>query len=100
MLMTDNRFKYAKIQCALFKGITRDIFIDKREFDGPIYTQIEAAYQFVLKHINLGAEIEGVLRRDIFELPIHAIREMIANAVAHRSYLDDSTFKFLFMMIE
>lgn len=90
MLMTDNRFKYAKIQCALFKGITRDVFIDKREFDGPIYTQIEEAYQFVLKHINLGAEIEGVLRRDTFELPIHAIREMIANAVAHRSYLDDS----------
>ena len=93
MLMTDNRFKYAKIQCALFKGATRDVFIDKREFDGPIYTQIEEAYQFVLKHINLGAEIEGVLRRDTFELPIHAIREMIANAVAHRSYLDDSTIQ-------
>lgn len=93
MLMTDNRFKYAKIQCALFKGITRDVFIDKREFDGPIYTQIEDAYQFVLKHINLGAEIEGVFRRDTFELPIHAIREMIANAVVHRSYLDDSAIQ-------
>lgn len=93
MLMTDNRFKYAKIQCALFKGITRDVFIDKREFDGPIYTQIEEAYQFVLKHINLGAEIEGMLRRDTFELPIHAIREMIANAVVHRSYLDDSAIQ-------
>lgn len=93
MLMTDNRFKYAKIQCALFKGTTRDVFIDKREFDGPIYAQIEEAYQFVLKHINLGAEIDGVLRRDTFELPIHAIREMIANAVAHRSYLDDSAIQ-------
>lgn len=93
MLMTDNRFKYAKIQCALFKGITRDVFIDKREFDGPIYTQIEEAYQFVLKHINLGAEIAGMLRRDTFELPIHAIREMIANAVVHRSYLDDSAIQ-------
>lgn len=91
MLMTDNRLRYAKIQCALFKGLTRDVFIDKREFDGPIYLQIDEAYQFVLKHINLGAEIEGVLRRDTYELPIHAIREMIANAVVHRSYLDDST---------
>ena len=93
MLMTDNKFRYAKIQCALFKGITRDVFIDKKEYDGPIYQQIEDAYQFVLKHINLGAEIEGVLRRDVFELPINAIREMIANAVAHRSYLDDSTIQ-------
>lgn len=37
MLMTDNKFRYAKIQCALFKGITRDVFIDKKEYDGPIY---------------------------------------------------------------
>lgn len=34
-----------------------------------------------------------MFRRDTFELPIHAIREMIANAVAHRSYLDDSTIQ-------
>ena len=27
-LMTDNKNRNAKIQCALFKGITRDIFID------------------------------------------------------------------------
>lgn len=68
----------------------RDVFIDKKEYNGPIYKQIEEAYQFVLKHINLGAEIEGLLRKDVYELPIKAIREMIANAVVHRSYLDDS----------
>lgn len=90
MLLTDNRLRYAKIQCALFKGTTRDIFIDRKEFDGPIYGQIEDAYQFVLKHINLGAEVKGIFRRDVFELPVKAIREMIANAVVHRSYLDDS----------
>lgn len=90
MLFTDNKMKNAKIQCALFKGNTRDIFIDKREFDGPIYEQVEEAYQFVLKHINLGAEIGGLHRRDVYELPIKAIREMIVNAVAHRSYIDDS----------
>lgn len=90
MLMVDNKVKYAKIQCALFKGTTRDIFIDRKEFTGCIYEQIEEAYQFVLRHINLGAEINGVLRSDKYELPIMAIREMIANAVTHRSYLDDS----------
>ena len=90
MLMTDNKIKYAKVQCALFKGNTRDVFIDRKEFDGPIYEQVEDAYQFVLKHINLGAEIDGLLRRDEYELPIKAIRETIANAIAHRSYLDDS----------
>lgn len=38
MLLTNNRLRYAKIQCALFKGTTRDIFIDRKEFDGPIYS--------------------------------------------------------------
>ena len=38
-LMTDNKNKFAKIQCALFKGTTRDVFIDQKEFCGPIYGQ-------------------------------------------------------------
>ena len=90
VLMTDNKNKAAKIQCALFKGNTRDIFIDQKEFTGPIYEQVEDAYQFVLRHINTGAEIEGIFRNDSYELPPSAIREMVTNAVTHRSYLDRS----------
>lgn len=89
-LLTDNKDKASKIQCALFKGKTRDIFIDKKEFNGPIYEQVDDAYHFVLRHIDMGAEIEGEYRKDVYELPISAIREMIANAVLHRSYLDRS----------
>lgn len=90
VLLTSDYFRFAKIQCALFKGTDRDIFIDKREYDGPLYEQIESAYQFVLRHINLGAEIEGIVRKDSYELPIGAIREMIVNAVCHRNYMDNS----------
>lgn len=43
-LLTDNRNRAAKIQCGLFKGFTRDIFIDQKEFAGPIYEQVEEAY--------------------------------------------------------
>lgn len=89
-LMTDNKVRYAKIQCALFKGTDRDIFIDRKEFKGRIYQQIEEAYKFVLRHINRGTEINGLVRTDVYELPIRAIREAIVNAVTHRSYLDDS----------
>lgn len=89
-LMTKNKIRYAKIQCALFKGTERDIFIDKREFDGPLYIQLEDAYRFVLKHINLGAKIEGLHRKEAYELPVRTIRELITNAIVHRSYLDES----------
>jgi len=84
-------FRFSKIQCALFKGIERDIFIDKKEYNGPLYEQIEQAYQFVLRHINLGAEIDGLVRKDVYELPVGAIREMIVNAVCHRNYMDNAS---------
>lgn len=49
---------------------------------------MEAAYQYVLEKINMGMTIKGMYRQDIYELPTDSIREMIANAVAHRSYLE------------
>ena len=82
-----DEFPEAVIQCAVFKGTVRDVFITRREFSGPIYEQIEEAYAFVLQHINLGSRIEGVARQDYYELPVKTIREIISNAVCHRSYL-------------
>lgn len=88
VLLTNNTFPFAKIQCALFKGTERVVFIDKRDFEGPLYEQIEEAYEFVLKHINLGAEINGLVRTDTYEIPTEAIREAIVNAITHRNFLD------------
>ncbi len=90
VLLTSDYFRFSKIQCALFKGMDRDIFIDKKEYSGPLYEQIEAAYQFVLRHINQSVEIDGLIRKERYELPVGAIREMITNAVCHRNYMDDS----------
>lgn len=77
----------AAIQCAVFKGMTRNIFITRKEFSGCIDEEVESAYAFVLEHIDLGARIDGLARQDIYELPIRTIREIITNAVCHRSYL-------------
>ena len=56
-LLTGNNAIPTKIQCAVFKGNTRTIFIDRREFGGPVYEQLEEAYNYVLAKINLGAKI-------------------------------------------
>ncbi|MFP3153291.1 putative DNA binding domain-containing protein [Lachnospiraceae bacterium ZAX-1] len=90
MLMTSNPFQFAAVQCARFKGTTRSVFIDKREFGGTLYEQIEEAYNFVLKHINLGATIEGLFRKEKYELPPDSIRELIVNAITHRNYADNA----------
>ena len=86
-LLTYNDLYFARVQCALFKGTDKVEFLDRKEFEGPVYEQIENAYTFVLQHINKGAVIKGLLRRDVYELPPAAIRELIVNAVMHRNYL-------------
>ena len=49
---------------------------------------MESAYQYVLEKINMGMMIKGMYRQDVYELPTDSIRELIANAVAYRSYLE------------
>ena len=87
-LLTGKNTMQQNIQCAIFKGNDRAYFVDRREFNGPIQEQMEAAYQYVLEKINRGMKIDGIYRQDVYELPIDSVRELIANAVAHRSYLD------------
>ena len=90
VLLTSDYFAFSKTQCAVFKGTERSLFLDKREFTGPVYEQIEEAVDFVLRNIRLGAKIEGLIRKETYELPVDAIREMIVNAHCHRNLTDAS----------
>ena len=63
---------------------------DKREYGGPLWKQVDDAFQFVLRNIHLGAKLEGIYRKDIYELPPDSIRELIINAVMNCSYLQNS----------
>lgn len=89
-LMTSDFFPFSKTQCAVFKGTSRSVFLDKREYTGPLYEQIDEALNFVLRNIRLGAEVKGLLRSESYELPVEAIREMIVNAHCHRNMTDES----------
>ena len=90
VLLTSDYFQFSKTQCAVFKGTDRSVFLDKREYTGPLYTQIEDAVSFVLRNIRLGAKIDGLIRKESYELPVDAIREMIVNAHCHRNMTDES----------
>jgi len=94
-LLTDptELFPEAIIQMAVFKGDTRAVFLDRKTATGPIDQQIEEAMHFVKRNIRLGSRIEGVYREDIYELPIDSIREMISNAVCHRSYVSPGSIQ-------
>jgi ATP-dependent DNA helicase RecG len=61
-------------------------FIDNQRFEGPILEIIDRAEKHIVVAMRKSSLIEGVLRRDIPEYPQEALREAIANAVAHRDY--------------
>ena len=77
-------FHFAKVECARFKGTGSEEFIDQKSVQTNIATQAEEAYNFVLRHINKGAIVEGVYTVSRWEYPVKAIREVIRNAVVHR----------------
>ena len=92
-ILAGNGGLHVATQCGVFKGTTKAVFVDRREYTGPLWKQIDEAFQFVLRNIHLGATIVGVYRQDIYEIPTDAIRELIINAMVHRSYLDHGTIQ-------
>ena len=95
LLSGDGRIS-SSIQCAVFRGTTRSTIIDRREFEGSVIDQFEDAYQYVLSKLNMGAAFgAGSARADVYELPHLVVREAIANAVIHRSYLSDEKIQIL-----
>jgi ATP-dependent DNA helicase RecG len=61
-------------------------FLDNRRFEGPIPEMVAKAETYILGAMRKASLIEGVFRRDIPEYPQEALREALANAVAHRDY--------------
>ena len=92
-ILTGNGGLHVATQCGVFKGTTKAVFVDRREYTGPLWEQIDEAFQFVLRNIHLGATLVGIYRQDIYEIPPDAIRELIINAMVHRSYLDHGTIQ-------
>lgn len=76
------------MQCGVFKGSTKAVFVDRREYSGPLWLQVDNAVQYVFRNIHMGAKFVGIYRQDIYEIPPDSIRELIVNAAVHRSYLD------------
>jgi formylglycine-generating enzyme required for sulfatase activity/calcineurin-like phosphoesterase family protein len=79
---------YSSISCTRFKGISesRD-YIDSDTTNGTLPEQIELAMEFVQKNIRRGWLLKGGAKREeVYEYPLEAVREAIANAVAHRDY--------------
>jgi len=79
-------YEHVETKCSRFKGNTMAVFLDKKEYTGDLFTQLEQTELFIKNHLHLKAEILGLQRTETYELPIPAIREALVNAVLHRNY--------------
>jgi len=62
------------------------VFLDRKEYSGDLFSQLEQTETFIKNHIHLRGEINGLQRTDTYELPETALREALVNAVVHRDY--------------
>lgn len=74
------------VKAASFDDDSRDVFLERDEYSGSILKQLEDAYGFLLSHDKFKTEYEGLRRIDFDDYPKQALREAIANAIAHREY--------------
>ena len=79
-------YEHVEIKCARFKGTTMAIFLDKKEYRGDLFSQLESTELFIKNHLHLKAEILGLQRTETYEIPLPAIREALVNAIVHRDY--------------
>ena len=77
---------HSMIRLARFQGATPSNFIDRLDLAGTLPEMIDEAERFVLRNTRVAAKVTGFERREITEYPYAAVREAIANAVAHRDY--------------
>ena len=57
---------------------------------------MKTVFQYVLEKINLGMRIQGMYRQDVYQFPVDSVSELIANSVAHHSYLEPENIQVAF----
>ena len=68
-----------------------DTIIDDLLLKEPLPVAIEEAMIFIKKHINLSFDFDGSLKRkETWQYPLDALRELLLNAVIHRDYRNTS----------
>ena len=78
---------HSELRAARFQG--RDVvgpITDKQDCRGTLPEIIDQATEFVRRNRRIVPHMEGIRRIDVEEYPLPAVREAIANAIAHRDY--------------
>jgi len=76
---------------AVFEGIEKEVFKDRRKFSGSLLKQLEDVYTFLDMYNHNHGEVKGLYREDRRDYPEEALREALLNALVHRDYAFSSS---------
>jgi ATP-dependent DNA helicase RecG len=76
------------LKVARFKGVTRDEFLDNRQFHGNAFALMRRAERFLIESLPIASRVlpDRMEREDTPLFPVEALREALANAFVHRDY--------------
>ena len=74
-----------------YESDTGTSYVRRDQVSGPVFRQVERATGIVMRDLGTDMVVTGAHRHDLPRLPRRAVREVLANAVAHRSYELDQT---------
>ena len=79
---------------ATFATTTRVTIIDSESFEGNVFECINKALDYIARRIDWHFEFDGsAKRKEVPEIPLEAIREIIVNAFSHGDYNSNTDFE-------
>ncbi|MGO1263248.1 RNA-binding domain-containing protein [Corynebacterium variabile] len=81
----------AWVQCGRLRGPNGTDIFDQTEVHGPMPRAVDKVMEFLLKHAYKKAVFGEVKRRDVYSIPVEAIREVVVNALVHANYAERVT---------
>jgi predicted HTH transcriptional regulator len=79
-------FPDAWIQCGRFSGTDKARILDQSYINKALPVALNDAFEFVKKYASRAAEFGELRRKDLWNLPLEAVREALTNAVVHADY--------------
>ena len=74
------------VQCGRFIGEDKARIFDHIELEEPLPVLVDSIMLFLKKHAMRGADFSKVRRRDVWDIPLEALREAVINALVHADW--------------
>lgn len=85
-IRSEECFPDAWIQCGRFSGTDKARILDQQDIKNHLPLSLKEAFGFVKKHASRAAEFGELRRKDIWNVPMEAVREALTNAIVHADY--------------